>query len=185
MKKSIRIFLLLTICISSSNCTLGQKLDRDELAKKIVLSLKQSDVNTLLKFVPSISEYENAIKIQRSYSKIKFKKSLNEEAKLMQIDEQKNILGRYEDLKGEYCRGKKNPKWDTVEINKTIYETEKNTGNSYSAILVELIDSNEYKKYYLEIEAVLTNKGWKIFDDIMIVEDNIEKRIKEKNIRGV
>ena len=185
MKNSIRIFLLLALCISSSNYILGQKLDRDKLAKKIVLSLQQSDVNTLISLVPSISEYENVVKIQRSYSKIKFKKSLNEEAKLIQIEEQKNIIGRYEDLKGEYCRGKKNPKWNTAEINKIIYETEKNTGNSYSAILVELIDSNDNEKYYLEIEAILTDKGWKIFDDIMIVEDNIEKRIKEKNTRGI
>lgn len=185
MKNSIRIFLLLVLCILSTNCILGQKLDRDQLAKKIVLSLQQSDVNTLIGLVPSISEYENAIKIQRSYSKIKFKKSLNEEAKLFQTDEQENIRGRYEDLKGEFCRGKKNPKWNTAGINKIIYETEKDAGNSYSAILVELIDSNDNKKYYLEIEAILTNKGWKIFDDIMIVEDNIEKRIKEKNIRGI
>ncbi|MBF4471081.1 hypothetical protein [Flavobacterium sp. HJJ] len=148
------------------------------------MSLQQSDVNTLINLVPSISEYENAIKVQRSYSKIKFKKSLNEEAKLSQIEEQKNIEGRYEDLAGEYCRGKKNPKWNTATINKIIYETENNTGNSYSAILVELIDSNDNEKYYLEIEAILTNKGWKIFDDIMIVEDNIEKRINEKNKRG-
>ncbi|WP_343534065.1 hypothetical protein [Flavobacterium mesophilum] len=183
MKKMIRIFLLAILYISSTNFSFGQKLDRDQLANKIVLALQQSDVNVFINLVPTLSEYENGIKIQRSYSKITFKRPIKEEAKLVQADELKNVKGRYEDLKGELCRGKKNPDWNTAKINRIIYETEKSDGNEYSAILVELTDSKSDRKYYLEIEATLTKSGWKLFDDVMMVEDHIEKRIETKNKR--
>lgn len=185
MKKLIKTFSAILLFASFSSCSFGQKLDRDDLAKKIVTSLQQSDVKTLLKLVPSLSEYENAITVQRSFSKIKFRKTAKEEAKFVQADEQKNIQGRYEDLMGEYGRGTKNPKWNSTQISRIIYATEKDTGNSYSAILVELIDSADNQKYYLEIESVLTKSGWKIFDDIMIVEDKIEKRIETQNKRQI
>lgn len=185
MKKLTRLFLLAILYISTTSYSYGQKLDRDQLANKIVLALQQSDVNVFTNLVPSLSQYENAIKIQRTYSKITFKKPVKEEAKFAQEDELKNVKGRYEDLKGEFCRGKKNPDWNTAKINRIIYETEKSDGNDYSAILVELTDANSDRKYYLEIDSILTKGGWKIFDDVMMVEDKIEKRIETKNKRGV
>ncbi len=180
MKKKNKLFLMSIICLFLK-ISYAQQLDRNELAMKVVLSLQNSDINSLTKLIPTISEYENIIKTEQKFSKIKSKKNPIEVAELAYHEEFNNIKNRYNDLKGEYGLGKKNPVWNSVLINRILSEIENNNGNSFSAILVELIDISDDKKYYLEIDAVLTHLGWRIIDDIMIVDDNLEYRIKRNN----
>ena len=81
MKKKNKLFLMSIICLFLK-ISYAQQLDRNELAMKVVLSLQNSDINSLTKLIPTISEYENIIKTEQKFSKIKSKKNPIEVAEL-------------------------------------------------------------------------------------------------------
>lgn len=148
----------------------GQNLDRPKLTKTIIEALKNSNLDTLLKLTIDKTDFEYLAKNEKKKYDID---KINYEVS----EERKNIEYRYKKLMRTYDPN--NPKWDSTTISRIIYATEKVSGNSFSSILVELLYNQ--KKYYLEIDTVLTANGWKIKDDIMTVYSDIDNRIKYKN----
>lgn len=167
MKKLIILpFALITIVAC------GRGLDIPELTEKVVQALKVSDIDSLLDLTFTVSDFEYFAQNEgRCY---------NREDIVYEVQQEKeNIRYRYKVLKNSFSE--ENPDWDKAMIERIIYEPESVDGNRFCAILVELLCND--RKYYLEIEVIEAENGWKIHDDIMMVGRDIEERIRNNNKR--